>query len=268
MEWVFAGDSDVGKVRQNNEDAFHCDAARGILMVIDGMGGRAAGEVAAEIALRLIRARLERRTGTVKERIREAITLANNEIFKQSQTNPDRAGMACVLTVAVIEGDQLTAGHVGDTRLYEIRARPAHSAHSKCRIEKVTRDHSPVGEREEWGRLTELEAMRHPQRNEVLRAVGAAEHAPDDDGFIEIFERPVSPGSAFLLCSDGLSDLVTSAQMLKVIERQSGAPQEAVRQLIAAANDAGGKDNITVIYAATVSRSRNEGSIFHFPFEI
>lgn len=240
-EWIFAGGSDVGKVRQNNEDAFHCDAARGILMVIDGMGGRAAGEVAAKIAQRLIRTRLERRTGTVIERIREAITLANNEIFKQSQLNVDWTGMACVLTVAVLEDNQLTIGHVGDTRLYEIR---------NGGIEKITRDHSSVGRQEEQGQLTELEAMRHPQRNEVSRGVGLAERSPDDEGFIEISEHTVLPGAAFLLCSDGLSDLITSQQVLKVIEQQSGEPVEVVRQLITAANDAGGKDNITVIYAA------------------
>jgi PPM family protein phosphatase len=243
--WIFAGDSNTGKLRQNNEDAFYCDAARGILMVIDGMGGRAAGEVAAEIARRMIRTRLERRTGTVIERIREAITLANNEIYKQSQTNPEWFGMACVLTVAIIEDDRLTVGHVGDTRLYEIQ---------NGRIEKITRDHSPVGEQEERGQLTELDAMGHPQRNEVSRAVGVAEHSPDDNGFIEIFERPASSDSAFLLCSDGLSDLITSAQMLTVIEQRLADYTETVRQLIAAANEAGGKDNITVIYAARAQK--------------
>jgi len=194
-----------------------------------------------------MRRRLERRTGSVEERIREAITLANNEIYREAVACPERAGMACVVTVAVIEGGVVTVGHVGDTRLYQLR---------DGRIEKITRDHSPVGILEDRGELTEIEAMRHPGRNEVSRGIGVAECAPDDDDFIEIFERPLTPGAALLLCSDGLSDAITSAQMLSIIEQYAGRPEEIVERLIAAANAAGGKDNITTIYAA----NRRSGS--------
>ena len=116
-----AGASDRGRVRHNNEDAFHMDAERGIFVVVDGIGGQAAGEKAAEIALGRVRARLERQTGTAEQRVREAITLANNEIFKAAQGNPEWRGMACVLTVAVLENGSAVVGHVGDSRLYQIR---------------------------------------------------------------------------------------------------------------------------------------------------
>src|SRR5512132_2878146 len=116
----YAGASDPGRVRRNNEDAFHIDAERGIFLVVDGIGGQAAGEKAAEIAVQRVRARLERQTGTVEQRVREAITMANNEILRAARGNPEWEGMACVLTVVVAENGAAVVGHVGDSRLYEI----------------------------------------------------------------------------------------------------------------------------------------------------
>jgi PPM family protein phosphatase len=234
-----AGETHPGVLRTNNEDRFHLDAERGIFMVIDGIGGQAAGERAAEIALDRMRARLERQTGSLGDRIREAITVANNEIFRLAQTRNQWKGMACVLTVAVVEDGQVTVGHVGDTRLYELRG---------GQIRKVTHDHSPVGDREDSGRLNELEAMQHPRRNEVYRDVGSEQHHPDDDDFVELLQLPFESDSALLLCSDGLSDLLTSAHILRVAQEYAGDPWAVVQQLIAAANDAGGKDNVTVLF--------------------
>src|SRR6187455_1752143 len=116
-----AGVTDPGLQRDANEDRFHVDVARGIFMVIDGVGGQAAGGEAAELALSMLRARLERETGPVDERVREAITVANNEVHRAAASRPDWKGMACVLTVAVIKDGLATVGHVGDTRLYKIR---------------------------------------------------------------------------------------------------------------------------------------------------
>ena len=113
------GDTHPGLVRSNNEDRIYCDPDRGIFLVIDGVGGQAAGEKAAEIALNVICNRLGRKTGTASERVREAIALANNEILRLAAGNPDWDGMACVLTVLVVEDGSAVAGHVGDTRLYE-----------------------------------------------------------------------------------------------------------------------------------------------------
>jgi len=233
-----AGDSHPGVVRQNNEDRLHFDPDRGIFLVVDGIGGQAAGEKAAEIAINRVRARLERQTGTAEERIREAITVANNEIFRLAGTNPEWKGMACVLTVAVAENGSATIGHVGDSRLYKVR---------RGDIRKITHDHSPVGEREDSKEISEAEAMRHPRRNEVYRDVGSEEHAPDDPNFIEVLHIPFEPDCALLLCSDGLSDQVASAEILRTVLENAGHPYGAVHELIDAANRAGGKDNVTVL---------------------
>jgi PPM family protein phosphatase len=234
-----AGASDPGLQRDDNEDRFHVDAARGLFMVIDGVGGQAAGGEAAALALAMLRARLERETGPVDERVREAIAVANNEIHRAAASRPDWKGMACVLTVAVVKDGMATVGHVGDTRLYKIR---------QGRIEKITRDHSPVGEREDAGELTESEAMRHPRRNEVYRDVGSEPHQPGDANFVDIVTVPVEPDAALLLCSDGLSDLVPAGTIAAIATRFAGDPPSVVRGLVDAANQAGGKDNVTVVF--------------------
>ena len=236
--WNAWGDTDPGKQRSNNEDRIYCDARRGIFIVADGMGGEAAGEVAAQQAIDFMKKRLGQETGTVARRLREAIAGANNEIYRLAQTNPQWRGMACVLTAVVEDDGDLHVGHVGDTRLYKIR---------DGRITKITSDHSPIGQREEAGELTEAEAMRHPRRNEVFRDVGSREHKPDDEGFVEYARLPFEADSALVLCSDGLSDMVTSSAILSAALRNAGSPRDCVRELIAEANAAGGKDNISVI---------------------
>jgi serine/threonine protein phosphatase PrpC len=228
-----------GLQRENNEDRCHADRERGIFFVIDGVGGQAAGDKAAEIAQTLLLARLERETGSIAERIKEAITLANNEIYRASQSDPRWKGMACVLTVAIVRDGRVTAGHVGDTRLYKLRGGV---------IRKVTRDHSPVGDREDRGELTESEAMRHPRRNEIYRDVGSEPHSPADEDFIDVLELALEPDSALLLCTDGLSDLVSSAQIAEIVSRHAGNPALVVEALLQAANEAGGKDNVSAVF--------------------
>jgi serine/threonine protein phosphatase PrpC len=238
QEFRSAQASDVGRVRGNNEDLVYGDDRRGIYIVIDGMGGQAAGEHAARIALDRLRRRLERQTGTVEERIREAIALANNAVFEAAESRPEWRGMACVLTLAVVENGKATIGHVGDSRLYKIH---------RGAIRKLTHDHSPVGEREDSGELTEDQAMRHPRRNEVYRDVGSARRDPHDPGFIEILETPFEPDAALLLSSDGLTDYVSSARILRLIQENAGDGDGVVRALIDAANESS-KDNISVVY--------------------
>jgi len=234
-----AGGTDPGLQREVNEDRFHVDEARGLFVVIDGVGGQAAGGKAADVALALVRERLERETGPVAERVREAIAIANNEIYRLASSRPEWVGMACVLTIAVIKDGKATIGHVGDTRLYKLR-----DGH----IDKVTRDHSPVGEREDAREISEFEAMRHPRRNEVYRDVGSELHSPSDPNFVDIHEIPFDASDALLLCSDGLSDLVDSGSMLNAATAWAGNPHDVVRELIAAANAAGGKDNVTLVF--------------------
>ena len=234
-----AGSTDPGLLREVNEDRFHLDLARGLFIVVDGVGGQAAGGKAADTAVSLLRTRLERETGSVPDRLREAITLANNEIHRLAGQRPEWAGMACVLTVAHIEDGRATIAHVGDTRLYKLRG---------DRLEKVTCDHSPVGEREDAGEISELEAMNHPRRNEVYRDVGSEPHQPRDPEFIDLRAIPFETDAALLLCSDGLTDVVDSSTIQRVVTQWAGHPQQVVDALIEAANAAGGKDNVTVVY--------------------
>jgi serine/threonine protein phosphatase PrpC len=234
-----AGHSDPGLQRDVNEDRFHFDVIRGFFAVVDGVGGQAAGGKAADVALSMLRARLERETGPTTDRVREAIAIANNEIHRVASLRPEWNGMACVLTVAVVEDSRAVVGHVGDTRLYKLWA---------DRIEKITHDHSPVGEREDAGAISELDAMHHPRRNEVYRDVGSELHEPADPDFIDLHDIPFEADAALLICSDGLTDLVESASIQDIVRRFAGQPQEVVHALVDAAKDAGGKDNVTVVY--------------------
>ena len=240
-----AARTDPGRLRTNNEDLPLIDPARGIFGVIDGVGGEAGGEVAAATAQDVILQRLARPVGAPAERVREAIALANNEIFRRAQESVALRGMACVVTLAVVADGRLTVGHVGDARLYTIRADG---------LRKVTRDHSPVGEREDAGELGEVDAMRHPRRNEVFRDVGSSYRDKDEDGFVDIVEEPLERDSAILVCSDGLSDMLTGSTILHIVRQHAGDPPRVVDALVAAANDAGGKDNVTAVYA--------EGALF------
>jgi PPM family protein phosphatase len=249
-----AGGTDPGLKREVNEDRFHVDVARGIFVLVDGVGGQAAGGKAADVALTMLRARLERETGRTVDRVREAITIANNEILRVASLRPEWTGMACVLTVAVVGDQAATIGHVGDTRLYKLRGDG---------IEKITHDHSPVGEREDANEISEIEAMRHQRRNEVYRDVGSELHEQTDAEFIDLHEIPFEPDAALLLCSDGLTDLVESATINQIVTQLAGRPHDVVAALIEAANDAGGKDNVTVVYVEgelfAASRIRTRG---------
>jgi serine/threonine protein phosphatase PrpC len=234
-----AGATDVGSQREANEDRFYVDAERGVFIVADGIGGHAAGETAAETAIAAMRERLSRQTGALTDRMREAITIANNEVHRAASTRPEWQGMACVLTAAIVNGTNAVIGHVGDSRLYRLQG---------DRIEKITPDHSPVGEREDARELSEAEAMQHPRRNEVYRDVGSEPREISDPDFVFVTEIPMPADAALLICSDGLTDLVPSETIRQIVAARAGAPDDVVRGLIAAANEAGGKDNITVVF--------------------
>ena len=252
---IAAGATDPGLQREVNEDRYFVDESRGVFIVVDGIGGQAAGGKAADVALSMLRQRLERETGPACERVREAIAIANNEIYRLASTRPEWNGMACVLTVALIKDGVATIGHVGDTRLYKLRGGASRSesrglprAESRGRIEKITHDHSPVGEREDANEISERDAMRHPRRNEVYRDVGSDLHQPDDPDFIDVCEIEFEPDAALLLCSDGLTDLVDSCALYDIVRSFAGDPDLVVKELIAAANAAGGKDNVSAVY--------------------
>jgi PPM family protein phosphatase len=241
IAWQSAVASDPGRMRSENQDRAFADDEQGIFLVVDGLGGHAAGEKAAEMAMESVIEEMAKEGGDPKERIRRAITAANNRIFEEAAANETWRGMACVLTLALIRDDKVFVGHVGDSRLYLTW---------NGAIRKLTSDHSPVGEREDAGELNEAEAMAHPRRHEVFRDVGSRPRLPDEEDFIEMKEFLFKPDAAILLCSDGLSDLLTSAEILEVMERYDGDPAQVARELVEEANLAGGTDNITAIFVA------------------
>jgi len=239
--WNSGAASDTGLLRERNEDRFWVDAEHGIFLVVDGIGGCAAGDVAAEIAVDSIRQSLAAFDGPADACVRAAILRANNRIFEEAAQHDEFAGMACVLTLAVVKDGRLTVGHVGDSRLYLIW---------NGAIRKITSDHSPVGEDEDAGELSEKEAMVHPRRNVVSRDVGSKPRVEDDRRFVEIRQCRFRRDAALLLCSDGLTDQLTAAQVLEIVEDYAGDADAVAVRLVEAANAAGGRDNITALFVA------------------
>lgn len=254
MTCTYFGQTDQGRVRKNNEDAFVVqpifDERHLLSVVIDGVGGYEGGEVAADITARTIADYLlSHRDGKPLEQLKQAVTEANNAIISAKQQQTRLAEMGCVCTASLIDLDKrlLYVAHIGDTRLYRIVG---------SNITKLTHDHSLVGYREEIGELTEEEAMHHPNRNVIERYLGEENHQVGDPDFIDAAIFPIAPGETLLYCSDGLYDMLTSAEILTALSGKPGVPyvatllqhcQSATTRLIAAANAKGGHDNVTVI---------------------
>ncbi len=217
------------------------DEAAGLFLVVDGMGGHAAGEHAAGIAIEVIGREVALRKGAPETRIRGAIAAANNEIYRVAQLHEEWQGMACVLTLVLAQEDRITVGHVGDSRLYLAWTGG---------LRKLTSDHSPVGELEDRGEITELEAMRDPRRNQVFRDIGSRPGQTAAEEFIEVKTFPFRSDAAFLLCTDGLSDALTNGEINAIVQRFDGDAQRTAADLVEAANQAGGRDNVTVIFIA------------------
>lgn len=272
-----AGRTDVGRQRRDNQDTFICqtiwptenevtdqqsDTLMGnpstLLVVIDGVGGYAGGERASTIAREAILHYMSTPTGDTLTMLREAVIYANNQIDQERRQEPRLSMMCCVLTAAVTdsEANRVYFVHVGDTRLYRFRAKPIQEAtavdEQGVQLEKLTSDHSVVGVREDANQLTEAEAMHHPRRNEVLRTVGSAPHRIDDAGFLESGEADFGPGDGLLLCSDGLTDMITRNTIETALNGAVSGQEtldKFLNELIRLANEAGGQDNITVVLA-------------------
>ena len=233
----------MGKSRTNNEDAFVAELLDDntlLAIVIDGVGGYEGGEVAAEMAQTEIPSYLkEFDRGERIELLKQAVVSANNAICDRRQYDTARPNMSCVLTSVLVDMGRkvIDMVHVGDTRLYQY--------HSGV-LRKLSHDHSYVGYCEEIGDLTEEQAMHHPQRNVISRSVGSERHGVSDPDFMEAVEFPLQPNSILLLCSDGLTDLVPSAQIASILDLKVSI-EEKTKELIDVANEAGGKDNVTVV---------------------
>jgi PPM family protein phosphatase len=226
-----AGVTDTGRRRLRNEDTFVCEPP--LFAVADGMGGARAGEIAAELAATA----LEEGAGGTRgpNALVELIEEANRRIWERSVADPKTTGMGAVATVALVDdgSETVAIGHVGDSRAYLLR---------EGAIEQLTRDHSLVAELVESGVLTPEEAERHPQRSAITRALGT-EPAVEAD----VFTLDALPGDLFLLCSDGLTDMLSEDQIAAAIETADRDPATAGDALVAAANAEGGEDNITVL---------------------
>jgi serine/threonine protein phosphatase PrpC len=220
--------SDRGRQRQGNEDSFFVRSP--LFVVADGMGGAQAGEVASRMAVESFDEGLP--DGTPAEGLTHIVEGANRRIHERSQAESQRAGMGTTVTAAYVGEGEVTIAHVGDSRAYLLRDGD---------LRRLTRDHSLVHELVERGKLTEEQAETHPQRSVITRALG-----PEADVKVDVTTFKARGGDHFLLCSDGLTSMIPEARVKQILER-SDTLEEAGRELIAAANEAGGRDNITVL---------------------
>jgi PPM family protein phosphatase len=222
--------SDTGRRRRRNEDNYV--VAPPLFAVADGMGGAQAGEVASQLAASALEAGdPEALEGT--KRLDALIQEANRRIFDRASTDPTASGMGTTMTVALVEGMTVAIGHVGDSRAYLVRGE---------QMEQLTEDHSLVNELLKTGKLSEEEAQVHPQRSVITRAVGT-----DPDVDVDVFTIEAEEGDIFLICSDGLSDMVEDEQILELVHANRDDLDKAVKALVSAANRGGGEDNITAV---------------------
>jgi len=241
MTFEFFHAVDTGRARSNNEDSVAVDETAALAVLADGMGGYNAGEVASGMATAFIKSELGRWLAEAASRasdieVRRAMDIcvdnANRAIFNAANANPQYAGMGTTLVVAVFREGQLRLGHVGDSRAYRWR---------NGLLAQITRDHSLLQEQIDAGLITPEQAAFSANKNLVTRAVGV-----EDTVLLETHLHEIQPGDIYLLCSDGLSDMLDDAMMARLLQMNEdlGAAGQA---LIAAANEAGGKDNIALI---------------------
>lgn len=252
MEVKGFGLTDVGRQRQHNEDALLLEADAGLYLVADGMGGHAAGEIASRISVDAIAEFIvhtreddgtwphayDERYGRQTNRLIAAIRLANTRVLEAMRKDARLRGMGTTVVGCLTDGTTVSVAHVGDSRAYMVRG---------GQLTRITNDHSWVFEQVQAGMLTEAEAERHPLRNVITRALGGALQVTPDASEIE-----AQPGDTFLLCSDGLTGMVPEEEILRIVSGAGGDLEEACRQLIAAANERGGVDNITALLVTTL----------------
>jgi len=243
MTFEFFSATDTGRARNNNEDSVAVDEPSALVVLADGMGGYNAGEVASSMATAFIKTELGRWLSEASEAatdadVRRAMDIcvdnANRAIFNAANSNPQYAGMGTTLVVGVFRDGRLLMGHVGDSRAYRLRA---------GRLNQITHDHSLLQEQIDSGLITAEQAAFSANKNLVTRAVGV-----EDTVLLETHLHDVLPGDTYLLCSDGLSDMIDDESIAQLLQGGESL-SEAASALIDAANDAGGKDNISVVLA-------------------
>ena len=233
--------TDVGAVRKQNQDACRVEVLqedRVLLIVCDGMGGARAGNVASEMAVSVFGdAMLERladpeRAEDLKKALEESVALANHVIWDRAGTDPNCLGMGTTLVAALVTDGVCHVVNVGDSRAYAV---------SEAGIRRITRDHSLVEDLVESGEITREQARTHPQKNLITRALGAAQDTPAD-----LFEEPCVEGGYLLLCTDGLSNVVTDQELLYEVIH-GGQPEDCCNRLLETALQRGAPDNVTAI---------------------
>jgi protein phosphatase len=247
-----AGQTDVGCVRANNEDNFGYDSRYGIFVVCDGMGGQAAGEVASKMGVDVLLNyfRNEASAADINStngqngsagatRLAEAIKLANQTIFKAGQEQHGRNGMGSTIVAALVRGNSLAIGHVGDSRIYLVR---------QGTIQQLTQDHSLVMEQVRRGYITLEQAQKSEMQNIILRALGSEEAVEAD-----VEDLVALPGDILLMTSDGLTRHVQDEEILSIV-KTSASLQQACSELVKTARDRGGDDNITCLLVRIVDR--------------
>jgi len=236
MRLVVGAATDVGRVRDGNEDAYLVDDAMGLVAVADGMGGHRGGEVASATALEALRAAIS--TGRP---LREAVEDANRAVFDKAQTDDSLRGMGTTITAATLAaGGTLLIGHVGDSRAYLLR---------DGELRQVTTDHSLVEELVRDGRLTPDEAAVHPQRSIITRALGI-----DSSVEVDVYPVELQAGDVLMFCSDGLTGMLQPDLIAAELRREDD-PARAATRLVDAANASGGEDNITVVVVAVTDEA-------------
>jgi protein phosphatase len=250
VHFTCAARTDTGIVRSGNEDNYLMLSDRGVFIVADGMGGHAAGEVASEMAVRLISRELGSLRGLndeqAGERMRQAIIQANNAIFERTLTEHDKRGMGTTTTAMILLPRRYLIGQVGDSRAYLLR---------NGEFLQVTKDHSYVQEQVDLGLLTPEQARVHPYSNVITRCIGAnAEVVPD------LYYGGLRAGDILLLASDGLTGMLEDQQLVQILSSEGG-PQEWVDRMITEANRRGGLDNITAIIVRIEGVESNTGEI-------
>jgi serine/threonine protein phosphatase PrpC len=233
--------TDPGRKRRHNEDAFVFEPP--LFAIADGMGGAQAGEVASRLAAAALKESGADAGG--EQRIVDLIQEANRRVYDRSSTDPNTSGMGTTITVALVEDGRVAFGHVGDSRAYLIR---------DGAMEQVTEDHSLINELLKSGKLTAEEAETHPQKSVITRALGT-----DPDVDVDTFTIDAVSGDFFLLCSDGLTDMVDEETILDLVERNRRDIEAALKALVRAANRGGGEDNITVVAFEITDAPVNDG---------
>ena len=227
-----AAATDPGRRRRLNEDSYVCEPP--LFAVADGIGGAQAGEVASGLAAAALRDNSGDGDGDARGRVDSLVQEANRRVYERQAADDAVSGMGTTMTAALVEGDHVWIGHVGDSRAYRIR---------DGSLEQLTEDHSLVAELVRSGKLSPEEADSHPQRSIVTRALGT-----DPDVDVDTFQIEAKPGDLFLLCSDGLTTMADNATILREIERNRDDLHDAAKALVRAANRGGGEDNITVVF--------------------